>query len=57
MVTRNSLVRNPRKMTDKFDHKVLGKSNNLLSRPINEENTYGMRNLSILETKIHPGLS
>ena len=44
-------------MTDKFDHKVLGKSNNLLSRPINEENTYGMRKLSILETKIHPGLS
>ena len=47
----------PFDLSHKIDHKVLRKSENLLSKPINEENTYGSKNLSILEMKTHTGLS
>ena len=42
----------PFDLSDKTDHKVLRKSENPLSKPINEENTYDIENLSIFETKI-----
>ena len=47
----------PFDLSDKTDDKVLRKSENLLSKPINEENIYDIENLSILETAIHTGLS
>ena len=40
-----------------LSEKILRKSENLLSKPLNEENTYDIENLSIFETKIHTGLS
>ena len=40
-----------------LSEKILRKSENLLSKPLNEENTYDIENLIILETKIHTGLS
>ena len=41
----------PFNLPDKTDHKVLRKSENLLSKPINEENTYGIRELKHLRNK------
>ena len=35
----------PFDLSDKTDHKVLRKSENLLSKPLNEENTYDTREL------------
>ena len=42
-----------------LSEKILRKSENLLSKPLNEENTYGIRDLKHQksETKIHSGLS
>ena len=47
----------PFDLSDKTHDKVLRISENLLSKPINEENTYDILSLSILETTIHTGLS
>ena len=41
----------PFNLPDKTDHKVLRKSENLLSKPISEENTYGIRELKHLRNK------
>ena len=38
----------PFDLSDKTDHKVLRKSENLLSKPLNEENTYDIRELKHL---------
>ena len=41
----------PFDLSDKTDHKVLRKSENLLSKPLNEEDTYGIRELKHLRNK------
>ena len=41
----------PFDLSDKIDHKVLRKSENLLSKPINEENTYSIRELNHLRNE------
>ena len=41
----------PFDLSDKTDHKVLRKSENLLSKPLNEENTYGIRDLKHLRNE------
>ena len=41
----------PFDLSGKIDHKVLRKSENLLSKPINEENTYGIRELKHLRNE------
>ena len=38
----------PFDLSDKIDHKLLRKSKNLLSKPLNEENTYEIRELKHL---------
>ena len=38
-------------LPDKIDHKVLRKSENLLSKPLNEENTYDIRELKHLRNE------
>ena len=38
----------PFDLSDKIDHKVLRKSKNLLSKPLNEENTYDIQELKHL---------
>ena len=41
----------PFNLPDKTDHKVLRKSENLLSKPLNEENTYDIRELKHLRNE------
>ena len=38
-------------LSDKIDHKALGKSENLLSKPINEANAYDIRELKHLRNE------
>ena len=38
----------PFDLSDKIDHKMLRKSGHLLSKTLNEENTYGIRDLKHL---------
>ena len=47
----------PFDLSDKIDHKILRKSEDLLSKTINEENTYDIRELNIVETEMYAGLS
>ena len=42
----------PFDLSDKIDHKVLTKSENLLSKPLNEGNTYDIRELKHLRKEI-----
>ena len=41
----------PFDLSNKIDHKVLGKSENLLPNPIDEENTYDIRQLKCLRNQ------
>ena len=41
----------PFDLSDKIDHKVLIKSENLLSKPLNEENTYDIQELKHLRNE------
>ena len=41
----------PFDLSDKIDHKVLRKSENILSKPLNEENTYDIRELKHLRNE------
>ena len=41
----------PSDLSDKIDHKVLRKSENLLSKLLNEENTYDLRELEHLRNE------